>query len=258
MSKAEVLALIPARGGSKSVPRKNLLKIAGKPMIAYSIAHALECPLITRTIVSTDDDEIAEVARQFGAEVPFRRPAEFATDTATDLQVFRHALEFLQEQGYTPELIVHLRPTGPVRNLQLIEQAIQLMLKHREADSLRSVGIAEQTPYKMWRIEGSYLRKALELPGFPESHSMPRQRLPAVYWQNGYVDIVRPHTILDLDSMVGEVVLPFIVEGKIHELDYPDQIPELARAVERWEKGELDEEDVKTHQVGSNGSRHPS
>ncbi|HEX7452873.1 MAG TPA: acylneuraminate cytidylyltransferase family protein [Polyangiaceae bacterium] len=250
MNKPEVLALIPARGGSKSVPRKNLLQIAGKPLIAYSIGHALECTKITRTIVSTDDDEIAEVARRFGAEVPFRRPAEAATDTATDLQVFRHALLFLQEQGYTPELVVHLRPTGPVRRIDLIEHAINMMLRHPEADSLRAVGLADQTPYKMWRIEGSYLRQALPLSGFPESHSMPRQKLPAVYWQNGYVDIVRPRTIIELDSMVGQVVLPFVVEGKIHELDYPEQIPELAAAVERWQRGEADPEEER--------HRHPA
>ena len=250
MNKPEVLALIPARGGSKSVPRKNLLQVAGKPLIAYSIGHALECTKITRTIVSTDDDEIADVARRFGAEVPFRRPAEAATDTATDLQVFRHALLFLQEQGYTPELVVHLRPTGPVRRIDLIEHAINMMLRHPEADSLRAVGLADQTPYKMWRIEGSYLRQALPLAGFPESHSMPRQKLPAVYWQNGYVDIVRPRTIIELDSMVGQVVLPFVVEGKIHELDYPEQIPELAAAVERWQRGEPDPEEER--------HRHPA
>ncbi len=250
MKKGEVLALIPARGGSKSVPRKNLLELAGKPMIAYSIGHALDCASITRTIVSTDDDEIAEVSRRFGAEVPFRRPAEAATDNATDLQVFQHALSFLQAQGYTPDLIVHLRPTGPVRHVHLIEHAIQLMLGHPEADSLRAIGLAEQTPFKMWRIEGSYLRQALELPGFPESHSMPRQKLPAVYHQNGYVDIVRPRTILELDSMVGRTVLPFVVEGKIHELDYPEQIPALAEAVARWQRGEPDPEDER--------HRHPA
>ncbi|HEY2405607.1 MAG TPA: acylneuraminate cytidylyltransferase family protein [Polyangiaceae bacterium] len=248
MKRPEVLALIPARGGSKSVPRKNLLQVAGKPLIAYSIAHAQRSKLITRTIVSTDDDEIASVAKSFAAEVPFRRPDEFASDTATDLEVFRHALGFLQEQGYTPDLIVHLRPTGPVRDPALIDRAINLMLKHEEADSLRAIGLAEQTPYKMWTIDGSFLRPALPLPGFPEAHSMPRQRLPAVYWQNGYVDIVRPRTIVELDSMVGQVVLPFVIEGKIHELDYPDQIPALARAVERWERGESEEEDaVRRH-----------
>jgi CMP-N,N'-diacetyllegionaminic acid synthase len=245
MKKAEVLALIPARGGSKSVPRKNLLEIAGKPLIAYSIGHARDCRLVTRTIVSTDDDEIAEVSRGFGAEVPFRRPAEAATDTATDLQVFRHALWFLEQQGYTPDLVVHLRPTGPVRHVHLIERAINLMLRHPEADSLRAIGLAEQTPFKMWRIEGSYLQQALPLEGFPESHSMPRQKLPAIYHQNGYVDIVRPRTIIEMDSMVGHTVLPFVVEGKIHELDYPEQIPALAAAVERWQRGEPDPEPEK-------------
>jgi CMP-N,N'-diacetyllegionaminic acid synthase len=243
MKKAEVLAIIPARGGSKSIPRKNLLSVAGQPLIAYSIAHARDCALITRTIVSTDDDEIADVARRFGAEVPFRRPAEAATDFATDLQVFRHALLFLQERGYSPDLVVHLRPTGPIRKPHLIEHAINLMLRHPEADSLRAIGLAEQTPYKMWRIVGAYLEQALELPGFPESHSMPRQKLPAIYHQNGYVDIVRPRTIIEMDSMVGQTVLPFVVEGKIHELDYPEQIPALTAAVLRFQRGEPEPDD---------------
>jgi N-acylneuraminate cytidylyltransferase len=247
VNRPEVLALIPARGGSKSVPRKNLLPVAGKPLIAYSIGHARACASVTRTIVSTDDDEIAEVARAFGAEVPFRRPAEFAGDFATDLEVFRHALDWLaREEGYTPELCVHLRPTGPVREIARIERAITAMLERPDADSLRSVGLAEQTPYKMWSIVGGRLEPILPLPGFPEAHSMPRQKLPQAYWQNGYVDIVRPRTVLELESMVGRVVLPFIVEGKIHELDYPDQIPALERAVLAWERGERPLDDAAT------------
>jgi CMP-N,N'-diacetyllegionaminic acid synthase len=239
LSRPEVIALIPARGGSKSVPRKNLLPVAGRPLIAYSILHAKACPSITRIIVSTDDDEIAEVAKSYGAEVPFKRPAEAASDTATDFQVFHHALTWLGEhESYVPELVVHLRPTGPVRETALIERAVQLMLKSPEADALRSVGTAEQTPYKMWRIEGSFLCPLIELPGYPEAHSMPRQKLPVAYWQNGYVDIVRPRTILELASMTGRVVLPFIVEGKIHELDYLDQIPALEAAVRAWVAGE--------------------
>jgi N-acylneuraminate cytidylyltransferase len=245
------MALIPARGGSKSVPRKNLLPVAGKPLIAYSILHAQACPSITRVVVSTDDDEIAEVARHYGAEVPFERPAEAASDTATDFQVFHHALSWLAEhESYTPELVVHLRPTGPVRETSLIARAVELMLENPEADALRSVGTAEQTPYKMWRVEGSFLRPLIELPGYPEAHSMPRQKLPTAYWQNGYVDIVRPRTILELTSMTGRVVLPFIVEGKIHELDYVDQIPALEAAVKAWVAGELP---VEAHE-----GRHPS
>lgn len=239
MTGKDVMALIPARGGSKSVPRKNLLQVAGRPLLAYSIMHAQACPSITRIVVSTDDAEIAAVARELGADVPFKRPADAASDSATDFQVFRHALDWLaQNEGYVPELVVHLRPTGPVREAALIERAVQLMLQNPDADALRSVGTAEQTPYKMWRIEGSFLRPLLELPGYPEAHSMPRQRLPPAYWQNGYVDIVRPRTIIELESMTGNVVLPFVVEGKIHELDYPDQIPALERAVEAWLAGE--------------------
>jgi N-acylneuraminate cytidylyltransferase len=143
VTKKDVLALIPARGGSKSVPRKNLLPVAGRPLIAYSIMHAKACQSITRIIVSTDDDEIAEVSRSYGAEVPFKRPADAASDTATDFQVFHHALTWLAEhEAYVPELVVHLRPTGPVRETALIERAVQLMLGSPEADALRSVGTA--------------------------------------------------------------------------------------------------------------------
>ena len=122
--KKDVLALIPARGGSKSVPRKNLLPVAGHPLIAYSIMHAKACPSITRIIVSTDDDEIAQVAQSYGAEVPFKRPADAASDTATDFQVFHHALTWLAEhEAYVPELVVHLRPTGPGRETAAPEAA---------------------------------------------------------------------------------------------------------------------------------------
>jgi N-acylneuraminate cytidylyltransferase len=248
MSRKEVVALIPARGGSKSVPRKNLLPVAGRPLIAYSIMHAQACPSITRIVVSTDDDEIASVAKQLGADVPFRRPADAASDTATDFQVFRHALDWLAEhEGYVPELLVHLRPTGPVREAALIERAVQLMLQNPDADALRSVGTAEQTPYKMWRIEDSFLRPLIELAGYPEAHSMPRQKLPTAYWQNGYVDIVRPRTIIELESMTGHVVLPFVVEGKIHELDYPEQIPALEAAVKAWLAGDAPAEVAPRH-----------
>ena len=165
----EVLALIPARGGSKSIPRKNLLQIAGRPLIAYSIEHALASRHITRVIVSTDDTEIAEVARAHGAEVPFMRPAEFAQDQSTDLEVFRHALTALKaDQGYTCECVVHLRPTGPLRLVARVDEAIELFLHHPEADSLRSVTWPEQTPYKMWRQRDGYLEPLLRIEGTPE------------------------------------------------------------------------------------------
>src|SRR4029079_15801507 len=140
MSRPEILAIVPARGGSKSIPRKNLIPVGGKPLIAYSIEHARTSRLVTRTIVSTEDAEIAEVARAHGAEVPFLRPAQYADDMSPDIDVFRHALQWLGDnEVYRPDLVVHLRPTGPVRRVELIDQAIALMLEHPEADALRSV-----------------------------------------------------------------------------------------------------------------------
>ena len=160
----EILALIPARGGSKSIPRKNIYPIAGKPLIAYSIQQALESKYITRVIVSTDDEEIAEVSRKWGAEVPFIRPMKISHDQSLDIEVFEHALRWLNKnEAYQPELIVHLRPTGAVCRVALIDQAVEAILSHPEADALRSVQIAKQNPYKMWFIENGLLKPILQL-----------------------------------------------------------------------------------------------
>lgn len=238
-SPIDILALIPARGGSKSIPRKNVRLLAGRPMIAYSIDHARQSQHITRVIVSTDDDEIAAVSRAAGAEVPFRRPAEFAQDLSPDLDVFRHALTWLAEhEGYTPELVVHLRPTGPVRQIATIDRAIALMLAHPEADALRSVSPPTQTPYKMWTIADGYLQPLLTLDGVAEPYCQPRQQLPVVYWQNGYVDIIRPRAVLVQNRMAGETILPFIVEETIYEIDYEDGLPVVEDALGRLQRGE--------------------
>jgi CMP-N-acetylneuraminic acid synthetase len=234
MTRPEILAIVPARGGSKSLPRKNLIPLGGKPLIAYSIEQARASRSVTRTVVSTDDAEIAEVARTYGAEVPFMRPAEYAQDMSPDIDVFRHALQWLADhEGYRPELVVHLRPTGPVRRVELIDQAIALMLEHPEADALRSVSVPTQTPYKMWSIEGGYLRPLLTLEGVTESYCMPRQSLPEVWWQNGYVDIVRPRIILELGLMCGHTILPFVVDEPILEIDYAESLPVVEEALAR-------------------------
>lgn len=251
-ARPEILALIPARGGSKSIPRKNLVVVAGKPLIAYSIEQALASRHITRTVVSTDDPEIVDVARSFGAEVPFLRPGKLAQDLSTDLEVFRHALEQLRtREGYRCDLVVHLRPTGPVRRVALIDQAIELMLGHPEAHSLRSVGLAEQTPYKMWSIVEGALQPLLRIEGMAEPYCAPRQSLPAVYWQNGYVDIVRPEVVLERNLMAGERILPFIVDEPVVELDYPDSIPRLEDALSALQRGEWPP-------ARAGGARHPA
>jgi len=234
----EVLALIPARGGSKGIPRKNLLPIAGKPLIAYSIEHALASRHVTRTVVSTDDPEIASVARSYGAEVPFMRPAEYAQDLSIDLDVFRHALTWLRErERYECELVVHLRPTGPVRRVEVIDRAIEIMLADRRADSLRSVTWPAETPYKMWRIVDGYLEPLLDLPGISEPYCRPRQSLPEVFWQNGYVDIVRPRVVLEDGLMCGKRIVPLVIDEPLYELDYEDSIPKVEAALLEQRQG---------------------
>lgn len=236
----QVLALIPARGGSKGVPRKNVMKINGKPLIAYSILQAQASQRINRVIVSTDDEEIAQVARDWGAEVPFMRPVEFAQDLSPDIDVFRHALTWLKErQNYDPEVVVHLRPTGPARQVRIIDEAINLLAVHPEADAVRSVSIAMQTPYKMWRINHlGILEPLFRLPSVPDCQSLPRQQLPLAYWQNGYVDIIRPRAVLLKHSMWGDCALPLVIEESILELDYPENIPEIERALSALEHGD--------------------
>ncbi len=149
MVKPEVLAIIPARGGSKGIPRKNIRNFAGYPLIAYSIAAGLQAKYITRVIVSTDDEEIAAVARQYGAETPFLRPVEIAQDNSTDLPLFEHALQWLNSnEGYHPEIVVQLRPTSPLRPLTLVDDAVKLLLETPTADCVRGVVSAGQNPHK--------------------------------------------------------------------------------------------------------------
>jgi N-acylneuraminate cytidylyltransferase len=250
MRQDKVLALIPARGGSKGIARKNLLRLGGQPLISYSIQQARATSRIDRVIVSTDDPEIALVAREWGAEVPFLRPAAFADDLSPDLDVFRHALEWLDaHQGYRPELVVHLRPPMPIRRIDAIEAAIDLLRAHPEADAVRSVGIARQTPFKMWRVSpGGYLEPILRLPDIADAQSLPRQRLPLVYWQNGYVDVLRPRAVLEKDSMWGDCVLPFMIDDPLYELDYPEDIPAVEAALEQLRAG------ATSHRAPS---RHP-
>ncbi len=209
----EILALIPARGGSKSIPRKNIRNFAGHPLIAWSIAAAQAAETVTRLIVSTDDEEIAAVARHYGAEVPFLRPAELAQDETPDLPVFEHALRWLEtHENYRPEIIVHLRPTSPLRKVWHIDQAVLRLLEHPEADSIRSVSPPSQNPFKMYRIGADGLLRALvEVPGLPEAYNMPRQALPQVYWHNGYMDAFWADTVTEKHSMSGTAILPFVL-----------------------------------------------
>ncbi len=212
----EILAIIPARGGSKGIPRKNVRNFAGYPLIAYSIAAGLKSELVTRVIVSTDDDEIAEVAREYGAETPFMRPSVFAEDNTTDLPVFEHALAWLAEnEDYHPDVVVQLRPTSPIRPLSCVDDAIRILLANPEADSVRGVVPAGQNPHKMWRLpdgENAAMRNLLDVDGIAEPYNAPRQSLPPIYWQTGHIDAIRPRAILEKKSMTGDVIFPLMID----------------------------------------------
>jgi YrbI family 3-deoxy-D-manno-octulosonate 8-phosphate phosphatase len=226
----EILAIIPARGGSKGIPRKNIRSFAGWPLIAWSIAAALQSKYVTRIIVSTDDEEIAAVAREYGAETPFLRPAEFAQDKSTDLPLFEHALGWLAEhEGYHPEVVLQLRPTSPVRPRGLLDDAIQILLDHPDADCVRGVVPSGQNPFKMWRFDDPKqpMKPLLTVEGLAEPYNAPRQILPPTYWQTGHIDAIRAAAILDKHSLTGDVIYPLVIDSK-YTVDI-DTLPDWAK-----------------------------
>jgi len=207
----KILALIPARSGSKRVPNKNIRRLAGKPLIVYTIEAALKSKRINRVIVSTDSQQIASIAKEHGAEIPFIRPKEISQSNSTEMEFFNHALNWLQDhEKYEPDLIVLLYPTSPLRKVESIDSAIEEILKHPEADSLRSVKLCTEHPYKMWTIEGKYLKPFVKN-GDPNSHTFSYQSLPTVYIQNASIYITKPATIRNKKSPTGDIIIPFIM-----------------------------------------------
>jgi CMP-N-acetylneuraminic acid synthetase len=200
-----VLALVPARGGSKGVPRKNLQLLGGRPLVAHAVAAGLQATLVTRVLCSTDDPEIAAAARAAGAAVPFLRPAELAQDTTEDWPVFVHALDWLQEhEAWVPDVIVNLRPTSPMRTARHVDDAIRLLLD-TGVDSVKAVCLARQHPHKMWLRQSDaamepYLKTPFRLSRGPD---VPRAELEEVYWQNGVVDVTRIAVIREQRVMIG-------------------------------------------------------
>lgn len=214
LSTMNILAIIPARGGSKGILRKNIRLLAGLPLIAYSINAANESRFVNRVVVSTEDPEIAEAAERLGGEVPFMRPPEFAQDESRDLEVFQHCLGWLQQhEGYVPDVVVHLRPTAPLRTSLDIDRAVEAFFKPPAVDCVRSVTLALQHPLKAWRITEGVLTPfiSVETSGFQEPYNMPRQKLGEVYIQNGSVDVIRPAVMTEQNSMTGASIRPMIM-----------------------------------------------
>ncbi|MEX3745389.1 MULTISPECIES: acylneuraminate cytidylyltransferase family protein [Lysinibacillus] len=217
-----ILAIIPARSGSKSVKDKNIRPINGKPMLAYSIEHALNSNKINRVIVSTDSEEYANLASKYGAEVPFLRPAEISGDLSLDIEVFQHALAYLKkEEAYVPDIVVQLRPTYPIRNIQDIDQMIDLILADDEIDSVRCIAAAKEIAYKMWRKNDDDTLTPL-LTDIEEAYNMPRQQLPKIFYQNACIDVIRTSVITEKKSMSGQKIKGYEIEHNF-DIDTEDE-----------------------------------
>jgi N-acylneuraminate cytidylyltransferase len=216
--------LIPARGSSKRVPGKNVRVLHGHPAIAYTIAPALESGVFESVIVSTDSEETAEIARHYGAEVPFLRPAAFAGDTSPDIEWLEHLLVELRRQGRTWDCFSLLRPTSPFRSVDMIGRAWTRFVAQEGVDSLRAVEKCAQHPGKMWVVRGDRMVPLLPFgvvtpkpagEGGQEQpwHSTPYQALPPVYVQNASLEIAWTRVVLERRTIAGDVIAPFMTEG---------------------------------------------
>jgi N-acylneuraminate cytidylyltransferase len=207
----EIAAIIPARSGSKSIKDKNLIQIDGYPLLAYSIAIAKMSPSIGRVIVSTDSPTYARIAEKYGAEVPFIRPKKLSLDSSTDYDFMDHLINWFDENSKSkPEYWVHLRPTTPLREINVVEEAISLFKKRHDASSLRSGHISPESPFKWLRKnKEGYLTNLIGNNTNLDSYNGPRQDFPDVYIPNGYVDIVRSSFIRNKKILHGNRVLAF-------------------------------------------------
>jgi CMP-N-acetylneuraminic acid synthetase len=208
----KILGLIPARSGSRRVSGKNIKLLQGKPLITYTIESAKVSRLVDRVLISTDSQTIADMGIANGVETPFLRPPEISRSDSTEMQFLLHALSWLSEhEGYHPDLVVILYPTSPFRKPESIDRAIETLLAHPEADSLRSVRLCSEHPYKMWVQEVGYLKPFVNTAD-QNSHTLSYQLLPEVYIQNASIYITKPATILQKKSPVGDIVIPFIMD----------------------------------------------
>jgi len=218
-----IICIIPARAGSKGVPRKNLMKLKGHPLIAYSIKASHRSGLIDRTVISTDSEEIARVAKQYGAEVPFLRPVEIAQDFSPDYEFVAHALHWLStNEGAVPDYIVHLRPTTPLRDVSILDDAIRLILGRPESTALRSVHEMQESAYKCFEIEGGILKRVGNGSYELDASNFARQQFSKTYSANGYVDVLKSSFVLQEKRIHGSRVVAYVTPSVV-EVDSLEQ-----------------------------------
>lgn len=206
----KIVVIIPARGGSKSLPKKNILQLKGRPLLCHSVDYSLKSKLVATTIVSTDSQEIADIAKNCGASVPFIRPDEFAQDDTRDYPVIRHALDFFEAQGQIFDLYILLRPTSPMRPSGLIEKAVEILKNNVNATSVRSMARIKEHPYRAWKQHNDGSVSSF-IDNEVEPYNIPRQELPKLYFQTGDIEVIRRETIIN-GSISGECVYPLIIK----------------------------------------------
>jgi CMP-N-acetylneuraminic acid synthetase len=231
-----VLAIIPARSGSKSIPNKNIKEYCGKPLIAWTIEQAKKSRLITDIIVSTDSEEYKKVAETYGVTVPFLRPKELSDDNSTDYEFMKHTIDWLTENKCKiPDLIVHLRPTYPNRSVIDIDKAIRLFQTNLDYTggvytSLRSVVESDFPAYKMYTLDKNQLKPLFDrVNGIEEPYNNARQLLPKCYWHNGCIDITTPMCLEKFRSVSGDKILVYKMrKNETNDID----------TIEEWDQSE--------------------
>ena len=209
-----IVALIPARSGSKRLKHKNVRRLNGHPVIAYTIRAAYSSEIFTDVVVSTDDSRYAATAKHYGAEAPFLRPAEAATATSPDIEWISFTLNKLREVGRQYDCFAILRPTSPFRNASTIIRAWSQFLSDPKIDSLRAVEPCKQHPGKMWVVKGDRMHPILEQPlDGPPLHSRQTAALAPIFVQNASLEIIWCHNVFQDRSISGKIIMPFLTEG---------------------------------------------
>jgi N-acylneuraminate cytidylyltransferase len=234
MTDLKVIAIIPARSGSKSLPKKNILPLNGKPMLCYSVEYGLNSNIVSKVIVSTDSEEFADIARNCGAEVPFIRPFELAQDNTRDYPVMRHAFDYFESIGEIYDIYILLRPTSPLRPEGLIEKSIDIINKNPTATSVRTVAKIKEHPYRAWSINNNDGSMTGFVSTIKEPYNIPRQELPEVLFQTGDLESIRRETFLK-GSVSGDKVFPLIIDY-IDMVDI-DELNDLSNAEKRIKQG---------------------
>jgi CMP-N,N'-diacetyllegionaminic acid synthase len=210
MSK-KILALIPCRSGSKGIKDKNIIDIFGRPLVYYTILFAKSCNFIDKIVLSTDSKKYKKISEELGLKVKFLRPKKISKDDSLDISFIKHAINYLKKkENYKPDYILHLRPTNPLRKIKDLKKILNVLIKDRRADSIRSISLMNKNPYKCWELNAENVLKPIikNKTSFKEPYNAPRQLLPYFYYQNGVYDIFRTR-ILKKNLISGKKILGY-------------------------------------------------